>query len=200
MNWLIEAINILIIFPLLVPAHLKLQWSFSSLVLEADSCHRLQAVTNLTRLKILITIPLLAFCLSSFSPSSPWRGRTPPQEQHGHPSLLHNNEQTQTCQAPLTKHSILKKATHLHAHTNLTKPYSSTLSNAHSCQRNTKKTPEFSLKTQYYIWASVKNKESSGDSLSGHSKVKEKKGSALSPGGKRKSTHPQKNYAWSNKG
>lgn len=46
-----------------------------------------------------------------------------------------------------------------------------------------------------YIWASVKNKESSGDSLSGHNKVKEKKGSALSPGGKRKSTHPQKNYA-----
>ena len=70
-NWLIAAINILINFPLLVPSHLKLKWSFGSLALEADPHHRLRAVTNLTRLKILITIPLLACCLSSFLLSNP---------------------------------------------------------------------------------------------------------------------------------
>lgn len=70
-TWLIGAINILINFPLLVPFHLKFKWSFGSLVLEADTRHRLRAVTNLTRLKILITIHLLACCLSSFSLSNP---------------------------------------------------------------------------------------------------------------------------------
>lgn len=51
------------------------------------------------------------------------------------------------------------------------------------------------------ISAGKENKESSGDCLSGHSKVKEKKAGARSPTRREKTEQPhQKNYARSNDG
>lgn len=89
-----------------MPSKTHQLWAFGSLVSEADPHHRLWAVNNITRLKILITIHLFACCLKSLSLASPsinqantaYRCSTT-AAAHSHP--LCNDEQlrTYTCMA-----------------------------------------------------------------------------------------------------